>query len=185
MFIGVGAESADDTTDSIRTELRKMKTSELREELGSRGISWGNFIEKEELVKALAEAKMDEAGFCASGLVKPGQVAELSGAEIEVEIQDSSSPLLLDVYARWCGPCQLMAPELKKAAQVIGTKARVVKLDSDQDPDLASRLHVGGLPTIILFEHGKEIKRLEGAVMANQLLAFVESHGTKGEAAYT
>lgn len=157
-----------------RDAVRAMKVSELRQALGERGLPWANYFEKEELVVALCEAMASERDFCASGIIRPGTVAELSGEQLEVEIQDDSTPLIVDVYARWCGPCQLMAPELVKAARRLGTKARVSKVDSDLEPELSLRLRIGGLPTVILFNMGVEVKRIEGAVLADALVALVD-----------
>eukprot|EP00404_Azadinium_spinosum_P052692 CAMPEP_0180786758 /NCGR_PEP_ID=MMETSP1038_2-20121128/50986_1 /TAXON_ID=632150 /ORGANISM="Azadinium spinosum, Strain 3D9" /LENGTH=77 /DNA_ID=CAMNT_0022823931 /DNA_START=62 /DNA_END=293 /DNA_ORIENTATION=+ len=65
-----------------------------------------------------------------------------------------------------------MAPHLEAAAKRLGPRVRVVKLDSDKAPDLSSRLRVGGLPTVILFDrHGQEVKRQEGALMEEQLFS--------------
>ena len=101
------------------------------------------------------------------------QVAELTAEQVELELQHDGAPLLLDVYATWCGPCQLMAPELRKAAAELGATARVGKLDSDAYPKLAETLRVGGLPTIIAFRGGRESTRVEGAVMAGDLVRMV------------
>mmetsp|Transcript_34035 Transcript_34035/g.119015 ORF Transcript_34035/g.119015 Transcript_34035/m.119015 type:complete len:182 (+) Transcript_34035:77-622(+) len=158
-------------------ELRAMKVADLRQALGERGISWASYIEKEELVTALAGAMANEENFCPSGLVTLGAVSELTGEGFEIEVQsDSKALLLVDVYATWCGPCLLMAPELAKAAKTLGAKARVAKIDSDKEPDLASRLKVSALPTILLFRGGEEVGRVEGAMMAAQLVKFVEAY---------
>ena len=159
-----------------RDALRAMKVRELREALGERGLPWASYLEKEDLVNALYKAMVAEDDFCASGAMRPGVVAELTGEQLEVEIQDDSTPLLVDVYARWCGPCQLMAPELVQAAKRLGPAARVGKLDSDLFPELSSKLHIGGLPTVLLFDRGHEVRRIEGAVMSDSLVDLVTSH---------
>lgn len=69
-----------------------------------------------------------------------------------------------------------MAPELAKAAKQLGAKARVAKIDSDKEPDLASRLKVSALSTILLFRGGEEVSRVEGAMMAAQLIKFVDAY---------
>lgn len=156
-------------------ELNKWKVADLRRELGDRGIEWGSYFDKADLVQAVAQVFEKEKGFSTSGLLVPGRVKEVTGAQLEVEIQDDASPLLVDVFATWCGPCQLMAPELEKAAKDLGMRARVVKLDSDKEPELASRLNIGGLPTVLVFKGGKELQRVEGAVMADQIVGMIDT----------
>ena len=122
--------------------MRKLRVKELQAELGKRNIRWQSFLEKEELVVALSEALEAAENFSGSGAMTPGLVAELTAEQVELELQHDGAPLLLDVYATWCGPCQLMAPELRKAAAELGANARVGKLDSDA-PKLAETLRVG------------------------------------------
>ena len=123
--------------------------------------------------RALSEALEAAENFSGSGAMTPGLVAELTAEQVELELQHDGAPLLLDVYATWCGPCQLMAPELRKAAAELGATARVGKLDSDAYPKLAETLRAGGLPTIIAFRGGREATRVEGAVMAGDLVRMV------------
>ena len=78
-----------------------------------------------------------------------------------------------------CGPCQFMVPHFKEAAKDFGADVRVIKLDSDKYPRIASVLKVGGLPSVILFDGGdvsKEVKRIEGALTKDQLIDFVKSN---------
>ncbi|KAG5193159.1 thioredoxin-like protein [Tribonema minus] len=77
-------------------------------------------------------------------------------------IEDIPVPLLLDMYAVWCGPCQMLAPELEKLGASMKGELQVAKVDSDKYPALASKLRVQGLPTCILFKDGKELMRMEG-----------------------
>jgi thiol-disulfide isomerase/thioredoxin len=156
-----------------REVLHKLRVKELQAELGLRNIRWQTFLEKEELVVALSEALEAAAGFSGSGAMAPGLVADLTAEQLELELQHDGAPLLLDVYATWCGPCQLMAPELRKAAAALGANARVAKLDSDAFPQLSETLRVGGLPTIIAFKGGRESKRMEGAIMCDDLVQMV------------
>lgn len=172
--------AAVDDTPKRETEkrCRAMSVKELRTELGSRGIAWADALEKEELVQRLSGVLAHEASFSCSGRLRPGAASELTAAELEQELCESDTPLLLDVYATWCGPCQLMAPQLEAAAQRLGARARVAKLDSDKHTAMASRLRVGGLPTIILFNRqGKEVARQEGALMEQQLINMVQTVG--------
>ena len=68
-------------------------------------------------------------------------------------------PVLVDFYAQWCGPCQMMQPVLEDLASRLDSVARVAKVDTDKSPRLASRYQVEALPTLILFHKGKVIER--------------------------
>ena len=169
--------------EEVLKELRSMRVKELRAECSQRGIRWGTMIEKEDLVRAVANAMEQTAGFSVSGALEPGKVTEVTGPQLEQELSSSSSssslvdtPVLLDVYAKWCGPCKLMAPHLEAAAQELDKRVRVVKIDSDQYPEWSQRLGVGGFPTVVVFQHGKEVQRVEGAVMKDQLLQLVQPY---------
>lgn len=149
---------------------------ELRQELANRNLRWAGFLDKQDLVKAVFEAMQKESSFSATGLMRPGQVVDMSEADLrrEMEAVDVGTPLLVDVYATWCGPCQIMATQLEMAAQTWGDSLRVAKLDSDRYPQLSSELKVQGLPTLLLFRHGKQVKRMEGAMMRDQLVQWVK-----------
>ena len=159
-------------------ELEKLRVAELRQELGNRNIRWANFIDKRDLVMALLDSMEQSAGFSVSGALAPGEVADLSGDELSLELSTSTdTPLLLDVYAVWCGPCQMMAPQLVEAAKELGASCRVAKMDSDKYGDWAAKLNVGGLPTIVVFDtEGKEVTRQEGAVMKDHLVNMVKPY---------
>lgn len=76
-----------------------------------------------------------------------------------------------------CGPCQLMAPQLVEAAAEFGDTVRVAKIDSDKFPDWSRKLNVGAFPTLLVFDgNGKEVQRVEGALMKNQILDLVKAH---------
>jgi len=189
---GVQAPSQEAPTDSTANEkaadsgapspdiverCRAMRVQELRTELGSRGIRWADAVDKDELVERLASVMATEASFSSSGRLRPGAVSKLNGAELTIELDHGTTPLLLDVYATWCGPCQMMAPHLEAAAKSLGNRVRVAKVDSDEEPAWATKLRVGGLPTIILFDkNGQEVTRQEGALMEQQLVSMVSRY---------
>ncbi len=172
-------EMSQEEKEGILSELRSMRVKELRTACAEANIRWANMIEKEDLVQALWNHKKETSMFSVSGRLIPGDVVDIND---DIFKQETSSPsntiLVLDVYATWCGPCQLMAPHLKQAAQEWGTNVRVAKLDSDKYPLSAGKLNVGGLPTIILFDKstGQEIKRQEGALMKDGLLQLVQPY---------
>ena len=84
-------------------------------------------------------------------------------------LSGSNLPLLVDFYADWCGPCQMMAPIIEQVnAQM--QQLRVVKIDTDKYPEIASKHHIHALPTLVLFKQGKPVDRIEGVMPAEQLI---------------
>ncbi len=83
-------------------------------------------------------------------------------------------PVLVDFYAEWCGPCKMLAPELKKLAGIIDDKATIIKINVDQNPVAAQTYQVRGVPTLMLFHRGKIIWRQAGVLSAEQLKKIIE-----------
>ncbi len=84
-------------------------------------------------------------------------------------LQGSEIPLLVDFYAPWCGPCQIMAGVLEKLSEQVKDKAQVVKINTDNYPALATQYKVSALPTLVLFKNGQPVDRIEGVMQPNQL----------------
>ena len=91
------------------------------------------------------------------------------------EILNNDTPVLVDFFAEWCGPCKMMAPELKKLADQQGENLRVLKVDVDKNPQAASHYSVRGVPTLILFKKGQQLWRQSGAMSAAQLSSIIKS----------
>lgn len=79
------------------------------------------------------------------------------------EVLGSSTPVLVDFYADWCGPCRVIAPAIDRLAEEYDGKVRFVKLDVDEDPDIAERYGVMSIPTLMIFKDGAQVKRIVGA----------------------
>ena len=107
--------------------------------------------------------------------------SQVNTAEFEEAIQDCSTPIVVDIYAVWCGPCQLMSPQLEKAAAHFGDKCRFLKIDSDEEPEVSSILKINGLPTILFINDMSVIARAEGMLMADELQSLAEHHFFGGE----
>ena len=185
---------------STLAHLRSLKIKDLRTRLSQYNVRWGTMIEKEELVQALCnvlEKQFEQSqNFSRSGDLTPGKVVEVNENVLLEELgwsdfnlskgidvpsdKPMTHPFLLgDFFATWCGPCQFLVPHLQEAAEELGPSVRVVKLDSDKYPRLASMLKVGGLPTLILFDGGdvsREVDRVEGALKKYGILQFVKQH---------
>ncbi|MBD2012921.1 thioredoxin [Microcoleus sp. FACHB-53] len=85
-------------------------------------------------------------------------------------LSGSDVPVLVDFYATWCGPCQMMAPILDQVNAQLKGRLQVVKIDSDKYPQLASQYQIHALPTLVLFKNGQPVDRIEGVLPAEQIL---------------
>jgi thioredoxin 1 len=103
-------------------------------------------------------------------------VALLTDANFESDVLQAATPVLVDVWATWCGPCRLMAPLMDWAASTYAGRLAVGKLEADPNPASRDRLKVQGLPALVLFRNGQELARHEGAMSQAQLQAFLDAH---------
>jgi thioredoxin 1 len=90
------------------------------------------------------------------------------------QIINGDKPVLVDFHAEWCGPCKMMAPELKKFAQTHTDSVRVLKVDIDKNRPVANQFQIQGVPTLILFKNGQVVWRQSGAMSARDIARFVE-----------
>lgn len=105
-----------------------------------------------------------------------GEPLNLNQARFQRHLSKSDLPILVDIWATWCGPCKAMAPVFAQAARQLEPQLRLVKIDSDREQALAGQLGIRGIPTLILFKHGREVARLSGAMDLPSLLAWVREH---------
>lgn len=92
------------------------------------------------------------------------------------DLINSKTPVLVDFYAEWCGPCKMMKPILQELAGKVGDKARIIKVDVDKNPAAASAFHISGVPTLILFQNGEIKWRQSGVVPANYLENIIKQY---------
>ena len=90
-------------------------------------------------------------------------------------INNTAEPVLVDFYATWCGPCKMMHPILENVKARVGNKARIVKIDVDEQQALAMKYQIQAVPTLMLFKGGKQVWRQSGVVQSNQLVELIES----------
>jgi thioredoxin 1 len=103
-------------------------------------------------------------------------VAEVSTNEFEREVLQSSQPVLVDFWAPWCGPCKMLGPVVEKVASANSGKAKFVKLNTDDNPSLAGRYQVSGIPCLILFKAGQPVDRIVGYVPENVITSMLSKH---------
>jgi thioredoxin len=89
-------------------------------------------------------------------------VTEVNDANFEKEVLNSSQPVLVDFWAAWCAPCRMLAPTVESVAQEYQGKAKIVKLNVDENVGTSSSYGIKGIPTLVLFRDGKEADRVVG-----------------------
>jgi len=115
-----------------------------------------------------------QCGQCKQSIKAPGEPIEVqNSADFDRLIARSSLPVLVDYWAPWCGPCRMVAPELKKVAVRQSGQAIVAKVNTDVLSDLGQRFGIRSIPTLAVFAGGKEIVRESGARPAEAIEAFI------------
>lgn len=103
-------------------------------------------------------------------------VKETSDGTFENDVLKSDRPVLVDFWAAWCAPCRMLAPTVEAVAEKYANSARVVKLNVDDNPSVSQRFGIKGIPTLILFKHGKEEERVVGATSEQAISRMLDKH---------
>jgi thioredoxin 2 len=104
-----------------------------------------------------------------------GHPLELDPASFDKHVGRSEIPVLVDFWAPWCGPCRMMAPAFAEAARQLEPQVRLAKLNTEEHQALAARFGIRSIPTLALFDHGREIARQAGAMDAANIVRWVKS----------
>lgn len=101
---------------------------------------------------------------------------EVNDQNFQAEVLDAKTPVLVDFWAPWCGPCRLIAPVVEELAKEYDGKLKVVKLNTDDNPQTGTNYHISGIPSLLLFKEGQVADQLVGAVPKNRIQDMVSQH---------
>lgn len=104
-----------------------------------------------------------------------GEPVELDPARFATHAAHSDLPLVVDFWAPWCAPCRMMAPAFAAAARALEPRARLVKVNTEAHPALASQFNIRSIPTLVVLQNGRELTRQSGAMDAGSLQRWIQS----------
>jgi len=104
------------------------------------------------------------------------QIVTLTDSNFDAEVKKPDSPILVDFWAEWCGPCRMVAPVLEKLATEYQGKARIGKVNVDEQSSLAARYGIQSIPTMLLFKNGKVVEQYVGAAPREVLARLLDKH---------
>jgi thioredoxin 1 len=107
--------------------------------------------------------------------VSNSKIVHTSDAAFETDVLKSETPVLVDFWAEWCGPCKAIAPMLEEAARAYGDKVRIAKLNVDENSATAVKFNIRSIPTLLLFQKGALVAHQVGALSQSQLRTFLDT----------
>ena len=103
-------------------------------------------------------------------------LANVTQTDFQTEVLGAQQPVLVDFWAPWCGPCKMLSPVVEKVAGSHSGRAKFVKLNTDENPNLAAEYQVSGIPCLILFKNGQAVDRIVGYVSEQTITSMLGKH---------
>jgi len=113
-------------------------------------------------------------GRCKTPLFASSKPVTVTDATFTAEVEQSPLPVLLDVWADWCGPCRMIAPVMEQLAAEMGGRVRVAKLNVDENPRTAARFSIRGIPAMLVLKAGREVDRMVGVLPKSEIARRLE-----------
>jgi len=124
-------------------------------------------------IPAQSEGKEINCGRCHKPMFGEPPLS-VNAAGFQAQISKSDVPVVVDFWAPWCGPCKMMAPGFAQVSQAMGTRARFIKVNTDEEQQLGAQFNIRSIPTLAIFKSGREVTRIAGALPAGDLQRWVE-----------
>ena len=103
-------------------------------------------------------------------------VAAATDANFKTEVEESTVPVLVDFWAPWCGPCRALTPVIEELSSEYDGRVKVLKLNTDENPEVATRLSIRSIPTVLLFNGGQIVEQTVGAMPKRHFVDMLEKH---------
>ena len=101
---------------------------------------------------------------------------EVNDSNFETEVKNCTTPVLVDFWAPWCGPCRKISPIIDDIASEYEGKVKVVKVNTDENMKLTQEFSISGIPSLLIFKNGEAVERLVGLMQKNQLISNIEKY---------
>jgi thioredoxin len=114
-------------------------------------------------------------GRCKEPIVLPAGPVQVTDSTFADHVERNPQPVLLDLWAEWCGPCHMLSPTIEQLASELAGRVTVAKLNIDENPGTAGRFGVRSIPTLLLLKNGREVDRLVGVQPKQEILRHIEA----------